>query len=120
MKVVVTVNDCRRDTFRCGGSGGQNVNKRDTGVRFTHEPSGAVGEGREHRTQQQNERAAWRRMAEHPKFVLWSKMQLAAMEEGYATAERKVDALMAPENLREEQGCDCKRGETFCDAREQG
>ena len=51
----VTMKDCDRQTFRAGGKGGQNQNKRDTGVRIIHRASGAVGESREHRTQGQNE-----------------------------------------------------------------
>jgi protein subunit release factor A len=64
----VTLKDCRVDTFRCSGHGGQNVNKRDTGVRIVHEPSGAVGESREERSQLQNKRTAFKRMAAHPRF----------------------------------------------------
>lgn len=116
VRIVVTAKDCRRETFRCGGSGGQNVNKRDTGVRFTHEPSGAVGESREERSQVQNERTAWRRMANHPKFTLWCKLQMAAMTEGYATLDRKVDAMMADANLKVELSPEkCVPGETVCD-----
>jgi len=35
------------ENFRCGGKGGQAVNKKNTGIRVRHVPSGAVGEGRE-------------------------------------------------------------------------
>lgn len=63
-------------TFRSGGSGGQNQNKRDTGVRFIHRPSGAVGEARDERSQHANKKLAWRRMFEHPKFQLWLKKEL--------------------------------------------
>ena len=46
------------ETFRAGGPGGQNQNKRNTGVRWIHVPSGATGEARDHRTQGENKRAA--------------------------------------------------------------
>jgi protein subunit release factor B len=72
----VTLKDCRVDEFRSGGPGGQNQNKRNTGIRIVHEPSGAVGESREERSQLQNKKAAWKRMAEHPKFKLWLNRQL--------------------------------------------
>ncbi len=32
----VTMADCRRDTFRAGGKGGQKQNKTESGVRITH------------------------------------------------------------------------------------
>ena len=52
-------NDFRVDTFRSGGKGGQNQNKRDTGVRITHIESGLSAESREHRTQLLNKREAF-------------------------------------------------------------
>lgn len=64
----VTLKDCRVDTFSAGGKGGQNQNRRSTGVRVVHPPSGAVGEARDQRSQIQNKRAAFRRMAESEKF----------------------------------------------------
>lgn len=64
----VTVKDCEVQTFRSGGKGGQNQNKRDTGVRIIHHPSGARGEARDERSQLQNKRLAFKRMADHPLF----------------------------------------------------
>jgi protein subunit release factor B len=54
----VTLKDCEVQTFRAGGKGGQNQNKRDTGVRIIHHPSGARGEARDERSQLQNKRLA--------------------------------------------------------------
>lgn len=64
----VTLADCDVQTKRGSGKGGQNRNKRDTAVRIVHRASGAVGESQEQRSQLQNKRAAFRRMAESPKF----------------------------------------------------
>jgi len=94
----VTLKDCRVDTFRSGGKGGQNQNKRDTGVRITHLASGAVGESREERSQLLNKRSAFRKMAESAKFKLWVKMSLSKT----ILIEAKVDALMSPKHLRTE------------------
>ncbi len=68
----VSIHDCEVQTFRCGGHGGQNVNKRDTGVRVIHHPSGARGESREERSQLANKRAAFKRMAESWPFRQWA------------------------------------------------
>lgn len=61
---TVTRKDIRRDTFRCGGPGGQNQNKRDTGVRLTHISTGISAESREQRSQHQNERLALHKLAD--------------------------------------------------------
>ena len=93
--VSVTIHDCKVETFRAGGPGGQNQNKRDTAVRITHEPSGAVAESREERSQLQNKKRAWKRLSEHPKMVLWLK-QKAGLS---AKAIAEVDQMMLPHNL---------------------
>jgi peptide chain release factor 1 len=56
--------DFRVDTFRVGGHGGQNVQKRDTGVRIVHLESGLSAESRVHRTQQANKKEAFRKLAD--------------------------------------------------------
>ena len=71
----VTLKDCDVDTFRAGGNGGQNQNKRDTGVRVTHRASGAVGTARDSRSQLQNKKLAFRRMAETKLFQAWIARQ---------------------------------------------
>lgn len=67
----VTLKDCTVQTFRCGGNGGQNVNKRDTGVRIVHTASGATGQACDERSQLQNKRLAFTRMAKSPIFTNW-------------------------------------------------
>lgn len=57
-----TKDDFRVDTFRAGGKGGQNQNKRDSGVRITHIESGLSAESREHRDQLTNKKAAFNKL----------------------------------------------------------
>jgi len=71
----VTLKDCVVQTFRCGGNGGQNVNKRDTGVRILHRASRAVGQSCDERSQLQNKKLAFRRMAESKLFQAWVARQ---------------------------------------------
>lgn len=94
----VTLKDCRVDTFSAGGKGGQNQNRRSTGVRVVHKASGAVGESREERSQLQNKHTAFRRMAETQKFKLWLRRQLGQDDLLRAAVERE----MWPVNLKTE------------------
>lgn len=94
----VTIKDCEVETFRSGGKGGQNQNKRDTGVRVRHVPSGAVAESRDTRSQGENKQSAFRKMAESPKFQLWAKIE-AARRMGQETIEDRVERAMQPKNL---------------------
>jgi protein subunit release factor B len=94
----VKIGDCKVQTFRAGGPGGQNQNKRDTGVRIIHPPSGAVGVSREKRTQPENKKLAFRRMAQSKKFQTWAKikgLQLRPVDE-------IVDEQMDEANLKVE------------------
>jgi len=98
---TVTAKDCVLETFRSGGKGGQNQNKRNTGVRFKHKPSGAVGECRNFRTQLQNKREAFRRMAESERFQSWVRVQ-AAKAAGQPSIEERVEKAMDSRNIRVE------------------
>lgn len=93
----VTIADCRMETFRAGGPGGQNQNKRNTGVRIVHVPSGAVGEAREERSQLANKRRAFTRMAESAEFERWVRIVTGDID-------RIVNEQMRPENLEIEYG----------------
>jgi len=54
--------DLRTDTFRASGAGGQHVNKTESGVRFTHLPTGIVAESTDARSQIKNRGIALQRL----------------------------------------------------------
>lgn len=54
----------RIETFHCGGKGGQNVNKVESGVRVIHIPTGFVTQSTEERSQYLNKQKAMKRMQE--------------------------------------------------------
>ena len=97
----LTKNDFVMQTFRCGGKGGQNRDKRDTGVRFIHPPSGARGESREHRTQAQNRKEAFLRMAHSDAFQKWVRI---AHAKACHDIDSWVEQQLQPENLYIEYG----------------
>jgi peptide chain release factor 1 len=54
--------DLKVDTFRSSGAGGQHVNKTESGVRFTHLPTGIVAESTDGRSQIKNREIAIQRL----------------------------------------------------------
>lgn len=75
--------DLKVDTFRSSGAGGQHVNKTESGVRFTHLPTGIVSESTDGRSQIKNREIALQR--------LYSKIYEAqrAQHESKVAATRK-------------------------------
>jgi peptide chain release factor 2 len=56
--IVLRDDELKRDVFRCGGPGGQHQNKTESGVRYTHVPTGIAAESRSERSQHKNDALA--------------------------------------------------------------
>lgn len=71
----VTKKDFEFSYFCAGGPGGQHQNKTFSACRIVHKASGAIGEGREYRSQVQNKKAAFNRLVNTTKFKNWIKIE---------------------------------------------
>jgi peptide chain release factor 2 len=58
IEIDIRPDDLIRETFRSGGPGGQHQNKTESGVRFTHKPTGISAESRNERSQHKNAQVA--------------------------------------------------------------
>ncbi len=72
----VTAKDCEWSYTKGTGAGGQKRNKTSSAVHCTHRPSGAHGYSEASRSQHDNKRDAFVKMANTPEFQKWNRLEV--------------------------------------------
>lgn len=93
----LTKKDFKIETFKAGGKGGQHQNKTDSAVRITHIATGISAESREHRSQSQNKKEAFRKLTSNKEFQKWLKiesMRVAGIMKTEEQLKKEVDELI--------------------------
>ncbi len=101
--IKINKEDLKTDTFRSSGAGGQHVNKTESGVRFTHLPTGIVAESTDSRSQLRNREIALQRLYQKIKEAQIKEEQLKRKEQrkslvGTGDRSDKIRTYNYPQN----------------------
>lgn len=90
--------ECRVETFRAGGPGGQHQNTTESAVRLVHEPTGTTVVARDERSQHRNRKLALERLR-------------ARLEEMNQPEKPRIETKVPPSQRRKRLESKRRRGE---------
>jgi peptide chain release factor 2 len=88
ISVEIDPGDLRIDTYRAQGAGGQHVNKTDSAIRITHEPTGIVVSCQSERSQHRNRESAMTML----KAKMYARLMAEKQRERDAVEAEKMEA----------------------------
>ena len=103
-KEVYKENEIRFERFHCGGKGGQNVNKVETGVRLIHIPTGITVTSTSERSQYANKKDALSKLN-----VILRQMELEGKKKQTNSAWQEHTKIVRGNPVRVYVGMDFKR-----------
>ena len=83
--------ECRVETFRSGGPGGQHQNTTESGVRLVHLPTGVRVTARDERSQHRNRALALRRLREKLRELAHQEKPRIATAVPHSQKEKRVE-----------------------------